>query len=76
GPLTFDAALGKFWNEVGVHYKGTYGKTVFTALDWLLNKSGIGAKTPLPDIGPAMISGNCASPRRRRFARDCQPNRD
>ena len=56
GPLTFDAGLGKFWNEVGVHYKGTYGKTVFTALDWLLNKSGIGAKTPLPDIGPAMIS--------------------
>jgi integrase len=62
-PMTFDSALGKFWDEAGVHYKGTYGKTVFAALDWLLNKSGIGAATALPDIGPALI--NAAIARRR-----------
>jgi integrase len=54
--LTFDAALGKFWDEVAVHYKGTYGTTVFAALDWLLNKSGIGKTTLLREIGPAKIT--------------------
>jgi len=59
-PLSLDAALDRLWLEVGAHYKGTYGKTVFAALDWLLNKSGIGAKTLLADIGPAMVSAAVA----------------
>src|SRR5262245_29904828 len=42
GPLTLDAALERLWQEVGQHYTGTYGKTVETALAWLLEKSGIG----------------------------------
>src|SRR5262245_43665303 len=55
-PITFDAALGKFWDEVGTHYTGTYRTTVFTALDWLLNRSGIGATTLLRDITVSHVS--------------------
>jgi integrase len=73
-PLTFDAALGKFWNEVGIHYTGTYGKTVFTALDWLLNRSGIEATTFLRDIGPALISEAIAR-RRAEGVSDATVNR-
>lgn len=54
--LTFDLALGQFWQEVAHHYRGTYHDTVKTALAWLLETSGIGAGTPLPDIGPSKIS--------------------
>jgi integrase len=63
GPLTFDAALGKLWDEVGTYYTGTYRKTVETSLAWLLEKSGIGGTTLLSDIGPAKI--NEAIARRR-----------
>src|SRR5262245_18186728 len=50
--MTFDAALQRLWDEVGQYYKGTYGKTVDSALEWLLEKSGIGGATRLCDIGP------------------------
>src|SRR5262245_49564009 len=40
--MTFDAALERFRDEVSKYYKGTYGSTVETALEWLLEKSGIG----------------------------------
>jgi integrase len=56
GALTLDAALERLWQEVGQHYTGTYGKTVETALAWLLEKSGIGGNTLLRDIGPNRIS--------------------
>ncbi len=54
--MTFDAALERFWREVGDHYRGTYKQTVWTALGWLLEESGIGADTRLPDIGPNKIT--------------------
>src|SRR3974390_821893 len=63
GPLSFDAALEKLWSEVGTYYRGTYRKTVATALAWLLEKSGIRPNTLIRDIGPALI--NEAIARRR-----------
>jgi integrase len=69
GGLTFNAALDRLWVEVGEHYTGTYKQTVFTALRWLLEDSGIGANTLLRDIGPNKITeavarrrGNGVSP--------------
>ena len=54
--MSLDAALQRFWDEVGNYYKGTYRTTVETALAWLLDKSGIGGSTLLCDIGPSKIT--------------------
>jgi integrase len=54
--MTFNAALDRFWLEVGEHYTGTYKQTVWTALQWLLERSNIGASTLLRDIGPNKIT--------------------
>lgn len=54
GPLTFTAALDKFWLEVGQHYGGSYGKTVFTALEWLGHE--FGPETLLGSIATKRIS--------------------
>lgn len=62
-PLTFEAALSKFLDEVVAFYSGSYRKTVLTAVDWLHKDSGIGASTLLRDIGPEKI--NEAIARRR-----------
>jgi integrase len=56
GAITFNAALDRFWLEVGDHYNGTYRQTVWTALQWLLEQSNIGANTLLRDIGPNRIT--------------------
>jgi hypothetical protein len=56
GALTFNAALDKFWTEVGQCYTGTYKQTVWKALAWLLEESGIGGNTLIADIGPNKIT--------------------
>jgi integrase len=56
GAMTFNVALDKFWTEVGDYYTGTYKQTVWKALAWLLESSGIGANTVLHDIGPNKIT--------------------
>jgi len=56
GRLTFNAALDRLWIEVGEYYTGTYKQTVWKALEWLLESSGIGANTLLRDIGPNKIT--------------------
>lgn len=54
GHLTVNAAFGRFWQEVGCHYRGTYGKTIDTALEWLT--LALGAETLLRDIGGNRIT--------------------
>ena len=73
-PLTFDKALGQFWIEVGDRYKGTYRQTVETALEWLLEKSGIEATTLIRNIGPAKLTGAIAR-RRGEGVADATVNR-
>jgi hypothetical protein len=50
--MTFDAALERFWLEVGDHYRGTYKQTVFTALQWLLEDRQCGSQHPLAGHRP------------------------
>ncbi|WP_188610087.1 tyrosine-type recombinase/integrase [Chelatococcus reniformis] len=52
--MTVGAAIARFWDEVGQHYGGTYGKTLDTALDWLLAE--LGPTTRLRDIGPSKVA--------------------
>lgn len=53
-PMTVNVALDRFWAEVGSGYKGTYGKTVWAALGWLLDE--LGSNTLIRDIGPNTIT--------------------
>lgn len=53
-PMTANVAFGRFWQEVGDRYTGTYRKTVWAALEWLSDE--LGANTLLRDIGPNRIT--------------------
>lgn len=53
-PLTMNAALDRLWLEVGQHYTGTYRKTVFTALAWMLKE--FGPDTLITDITSSRIA--------------------
>jgi integrase len=57
-PLTLTAAFDRFWEEVGQHYGGTWGKTTFTALAWLVDerKSGLVPTTLIGRLTPAMVT--------------------
>ena len=57
-PLTLTAAFDRFWEEVGQHYKGTWGKTIFGALAWLVDtkKSGLAPTTLIRNLTPAMVT--------------------
>jgi integrase len=53
-PPTLNQASDRFWLEVGQHYSGTYGKTVWKALGWL--NDTMDGKTLLRDIGPDAVA--------------------
>ena|ERR1035437_9816697 len=54
GPMTVNVAFDLFWSEVGDRYTGTYRKTVWKALAWLMKE--LGTNTLLRDIGPNRIT--------------------
>jgi integrase len=59
--LTFGEAVELFWDQVGTFYdggsdKGTYRKTVWSALQWLKQESGIAPTTLLRDVGSKEIA--------------------
>jgi integrase len=57
-PLTLTAALDRFWEEVGQHYGGNWGDTIFGALAWLVDekKSGLNPKVLIGKLTPAMVT--------------------
>jgi hypothetical protein len=54
----------------GQYLKSTYGKTVFSSLEWLLKESGIGGDTLLRDVGPNKITQAIAKRRGTGVERD------
>ena len=52
--MTVNVAMDRFWEEKGETYKGTYGETVGTAMEWLV--SSLGEKTLLRTITTATVS--------------------
>ena len=59
--LTFGEAVDLFWDQVGTFYdggsdKGTYRKTVWSALQWLKQENGIAADMLLRDVGGKEIA--------------------
>lgn len=52
--MAVDVAVDRFWLEVALHYSGTYKKTVWAALRWLVKE--LGATTLIRDIGPNKIT--------------------
>jgi integrase len=59
--LTFEQAVDLFWQQVGTFYdggseRGTYRKTVWSALQWLKQESGIVPDTPLRNVGSKEIA--------------------
>jgi integrase len=73
-PLTFGAALDRFWNEVGKHYTGSYRATVWGALEWFRQESQIGEHVALKDIGKGTI-GEAVGRRRGEDVSDATVNR-
>ncbi|ARQ01922.1 tyrosine-type recombinase/integrase [Pseudorhodoplanes sinuspersici] len=67
GAMTLSVAFDRFWSEVGDHYTGTYRKTVWTSLAWLLEE--LGSSTMIRNVGPSKISDAIA----RRRGQDVKP---
>ncbi|MEP9356001.1 site-specific integrase [Xanthobacter sp. KR7-65] len=52
--MTVNAAMDRFWLEVGQHYRGGYGTTFETALEWLTTH--LGKSLLLCEIGRRQVS--------------------
>ncbi|MEW6256934.1 MAG: site-specific integrase [Pseudomonadota bacterium] len=74
GPMTVNAAMGRFWDEVGQSYRGTYRETVDTALEWLVGN--LGPRTLIRTIGTPQVADLIRKRRAEPKRRGNQPGSD
>jgi integrase len=52
GPVTFQVAIARYWNEVGQHHRNAVDTD--RAIEWL--ETYVGPKTPIADINDGMVA--------------------